>query len=91
MQAFEGDADKFGKFIYRVLEGLLEEGSVSLKEGCSMMLFLQCAFSSLEIDLVRKQIQTLVSLHVWHCLSEVTIISKQNDRWFKVNNICRLI
>ncbi|XP_021945490.1 RNA helicase aquarius [Folsomia candida] len=69
-KAFEGDADKFGKFIYRVLEGLLEEGSVSLKEGCSMMLFLQCAFSSLEIDLVRKQIQTLVSLHVWHCLSE---------------------
>lgn len=40
-----------------------------------MMLFLQCAFSSLEIDLVRKQVQTLVSLHVWHCLSEVCLIS----------------
>jgi len=70
-KAFEGDPEKFGKFFFRVLHGLLDEGNVSLKEGCSMLLFLQTAFSSLEVDLVRKQVQTLVSLHVWHCLSEV--------------------
>ena len=34
-----------------------------------LLYFLGVAFSSLEVDLVRKQVQNLVSLHVWHCLS----------------------
>ncbi|CAG7823151.1 unnamed protein product [Allacma fusca] len=68
--AFHAHEEKFRQFFQRVLQGILDEGSTSLNERCAILYFLNVAFSSLEVDLVRKQVQNLVSLHVWHCLSE---------------------
>jgi len=70
-QCFQKDTEKFGQFFHRVLLAMLEEAKSSIREGRSLLHFLNCAFGSLEIDLVRKQVQGLVSLHVWHCIAEV--------------------
>ena len=72
-QPFQDDEEKFRQFFQRVLMGTLDDDKTSLGERCALLYFLGVAFSSLEIDLVRKQVQNLVSLHVWHCLSEVQL------------------
>lgn len=73
-QCFQTDEEKFARFFHRVLSGALEDAKSSLHEGRAILQFLNCAFGSLEIDLVRKQVQSLVSLQIWHCLSEVLFV-----------------
>lgn len=71
LQVFQKDPEKFPGFFRRVLESILDENKSNLVEKCAIIRFLNCSFSSLEVELVRKQVQQLVSLHIWHCISDV--------------------
>lgn len=48
-----------------------EEDELTFKEQTSILVFLNHCFNSLEIDLIREQVQRLVSLPIWICLPEV--------------------
>ena len=54
------------------MEMILDESwELSLKEQTCIIIFLNHCFNSLEVDLIRNQVQRLVSLPIWICLPEV--------------------
>uniref|UniRef100_A0A671N5H9 Aquarius intron-binding spliceosomal factor n=1 Tax=Sinocyclocheilus anshuiensis TaxID=1608454 RepID=A0A671N5H9_9TELE len=60
----------FPHFFKCVMESCLsgEQLGLSLKEQTVLLLFLDHCFNSLEVDLIREQVQKLVSLPMWMCL-----------------------
>lgn len=54
-----------------------ESWGLSFKEQTCILVFLNHCFNSLEVDLVRNQVQKLVSLPIWVCLPEVCKISSK--------------
>uniref|UniRef100_A0A673HDG2 Aquarius intron-binding spliceosomal factor n=1 Tax=Sinocyclocheilus rhinocerous TaxID=307959 RepID=A0A673HDG2_9TELE len=65
----------FPHFFKCVMESCLsgEQLGLSLKEQTVLLLFLDHCFNSLEVDLIREQVQKLVSLPMWMCLLPVNI------------------
>ena len=49
-----------------------ESWDLSFKEQTCILIFLNHCFNSLEVDLIRDQVQRLVSLSIWVCLPEVS-------------------
>ncbi|XP_039598060.1 RNA helicase aquarius isoform X2 [Polypterus senegalus] len=69
-ETFKKNPEHFPYFFKCVLNSsLTEEGdSFSLKEQTVQILFLDHCFNSLEVDLIRSQVQQLISLPMWVCL-----------------------
>ncbi|NP_956758.2 RNA helicase aquarius [Danio rerio] len=69
-EVFKKAPTHFPHFFQRVMELCLsgEQFGLSLKEQTVLLLFLDHCFNSLEVDLIREQVQKLVSLPMWMCL-----------------------
>ena len=52
-------------FFRRVREALLEASAFSFREQTALVIFLIHCFNSVEVDMVRLEIQKLVSLGIW--------------------------
>ncbi|XP_037087891.1 RNA helicase aquarius-like [Pollicipes pollicipes] len=58
----------FAEFFHQVTTTCLER--VSFREMTALLVFLDYCFNSMEVELVRAQVQRLVSLPMWICLLE---------------------
>uniref|UniRef100_A0ABM5FAI4 RNA helicase aquarius isoform X1 n=1 Tax=Pogona vitticeps TaxID=103695 RepID=A0ABM5FAI4_9SAUR len=69
-ETFKKKPEHFPFFFKRVLEASLAENDCqfSLQEQTILLLFLDHCFNSLEVDLIRGQIQQLISLPMWMAL-----------------------
>ncbi|XP_022090524.1 intron-binding protein aquarius-like [Acanthaster planci] len=69
-EACKAKPEHFAGFFRHVMELCLEEDAalVGIKEQTILMGFLIHCFNSLEVDLIREQVQRLVSLPMWVCL-----------------------
>ncbi|XP_072555037.1 RNA helicase aquarius isoform X2 [Paramormyrops kingsleyae] len=69
-EVFKRKPQHFPYFFNRVLEVLVTEDKpgLSLQEQTVLLLFLDHCFNSLEVDLIREQVQKLVCLPMWTCL-----------------------
>ncbi|XP_061752043.1 RNA helicase aquarius isoform X2 [Nerophis ophidion] len=69
-EVFKKEPEHFSFFFKRVTETLLagDDGGLSLKEQTVLLEFLDHCFNSLEVDLIREQVQQLISLPMWMCL-----------------------
>ena len=61
---FQRSPEQFPAFFHKVMELSLngEEKEITLKEQTSLLVFLDHCFTSMEVDLIRNQIQRLVSV-----------------------------
>ena len=62
---FQRSPEHFQSFFHRIMELSLldpENNEIKLKEQTSLLVFLDHCFTSMEVDLVRNQIQRLVSV-----------------------------
>ncbi|MBN3298778.1 AQR helicase, partial [Amia calva] len=69
-EVFKKKPEHFPYFFQCVMAAsLAEEGEcLSLREQTVLLLFLDHCFNSLEVDLIREQVQQLISLPMWVCL-----------------------
>ncbi|MBN3285523.1 AQR helicase, partial [Polyodon spathula] len=69
-EAFKKKPEHFTYFFKCILEASLadEDDELSLREQTVQLLFLDHCFNSLEVDLIREQVQQLISLPMWVCL-----------------------
>ena len=72
---FQKKPEQFPVFFRKVMAMTLmsnkeEENSITLREQTALIVFLGHCFTSMEVDLVRVQIQKLVSLSMWESLLE---------------------
>ncbi|CAF0926502.1 unnamed protein product [Adineta ricciae] len=67
--AIVANPDNFGRFLSRVMHLLLESDDLSIKEQTILVIFLDHCFNSLELDVIRSQIQKIVGLTIWSNLS----------------------
>ena len=68
---FQKKPDQFPEFFRKVMKFSLmsnDAEAISLKEQTALLVFLGHCFTSMEVDLVRVQIQKLVSLSMWESL-----------------------
>jgi len=66
-QSFQSRPENFPSFFHLILQACstdLQE-KYSMKERTMLLVFLVHSFNSLEVDLIREQIQRLVSLSIW--------------------------
>ncbi|KAL4692319.1 hypothetical protein H8959_016129 [Pygathrix nigripes] len=66
-EIFKKKPDHFPFFFKHILKAALAEtdGEFSLHEQTVLLLFLDHCFNSLEVDLIRSQVQQLISLPMW--------------------------
>ncbi|KHJ76208.1 hypothetical protein OESDEN_24172, partial [Oesophagostomum dentatum] len=64
-QCFVKKPEHFSSFIYRVLKLSLDETSRSSAEQCAIITFLVNSFNSVEIDIVREQMNKLTHMSIW--------------------------
>ena len=60
-----GSPSAISGFFRRVREALLEDSAFSFREQTALVIFLIHCFNSVEVDMVRLEIQKLVSLSIW--------------------------
>ncbi|ESP05343.1 hypothetical protein LOTGIDRAFT_227972 [Lottia gigantea] len=88
-EAFTSKPEHFPAFIHRVLDYSLS--GISLKEQTHLLLFIVHCFNCLEVDLIREQIQKLVSLPIWDFIlpGRRDEIFKGNTKYKKVFNVIK--
>nr|XP_058954982.1 RNA helicase aquarius-like [Pocillopora verrucosa] len=65
-ESFKQNPEEFHGFFQRIMEiSLADEDMVTIKEQSIVLTFLIHCFNSLEMDLIREQLQHLVSLSMW--------------------------
>ncbi|KAK6023673.1 hypothetical protein OSTOST_10532 [Ostertagia ostertagi] len=64
-QCFVKKPEHFPGFIHRVLELSLDENSRSNAEQCAIITFLVNSFNSVEVDIVREQMNKLTHISIW--------------------------
>ncbi|XP_055013721.1 LOW QUALITY PROTEIN: RNA helicase aquarius [Boleophthalmus pectinirostris] len=69
-EVFKKQPEHFPWFFCSVMESVLqgERAGLTLREQTVLLLFLDHCFNSLEVDLIREQVQQLISLPMWMCL-----------------------
>nr|XP_020469667.1 intron-binding protein aquarius [Monopterus albus] len=69
-EVFKKEPSHFPFFFKCVMDAVLasEESGLTLKEQTILLVFLDHCFNSLEVDLIREQVQQLISLPMWMCL-----------------------
>lgn len=87
-ETFTRDPANFPGLIRRVMDlNLDDSGDISIKEQTMVLLFLNHCFNSLEVDLIREEIQKLISLRMWSCIlpgrleQELKIFPKYRKYW----------
>ncbi|KAK6179554.1 hypothetical protein SNE40_011884 [Patella caerulea] len=90
-EAFTNKPLHFPAFIHKVLDLSLAESGPSLKEQTNLLVFIVHCFNSLEVDLIREQIQKLVSLPIWENIlpGRREELFKTNTKYKKVFNIIK--
>ncbi|VDM82638.1 unnamed protein product [Strongylus vulgaris] len=76
-QCFVKKPEHFPSFIHRVLKLSLDEGSRSSAEQCAIITFLVNSFNSVEIDIVREQMNKLTHMSIW-----MNLLPSQRDDMF---------
>lgn len=77
-QVFQKLPEHFPSLFKQLMEMSLDEKwKLSFKERTIILIFFNHCFNSLEVDLIRDQVQRLVSLSIWTCLPEVSIVFHQ--------------
>ncbi|XP_013384354.1 intron-binding protein aquarius-like [Lingula anatina] len=76
-EAFQKFPDKFGGFFSRVMATSLAD-DLTLREQTVLLVFLNHCFNSVEVDLIREQFQSIVSLTMW-----ASILTGRRDEIFK--------
>ena len=86
--AFQLKPEEFSGFFHTVLSwAVADPGEISIGEQTKLVIFLDHCFCSMEVDLVRTQVQRLVSLPMWSCLldarreAELKAIPKWKKYW----------
>ena len=64
-QVFKAAPEEFSAFFQRVMRYSLQESGLSYREQTAILVFLIHCFNSLGEDLIREQVQRLVSLPIW--------------------------
>ncbi|KAL6742113.1 hypothetical protein Aduo_015304 [Ancylostoma duodenale] len=64
-QCFVKKPEHFSSFIYRVLKLSMDETSRSNAEQCAIVTFLVNSFNSVEVDIVREQMNKLTHMSIW--------------------------
>uniref|UniRef100_A0A131YN13 RNA helicase aquarius n=1 Tax=Rhipicephalus appendiculatus TaxID=34631 RepID=A0A131YN13_RHIAP len=78
-QTFMARPDHFPSFFRKVMESALDENfTFSLREQTALLVFLINCFNSMEVSLIREQIQRLVSLSAWR-----TLLPERREHEFK--------
>lgn len=67
---FKSKPDEFPHFFSQIMLYTLDESLSSIKERTILLIFLDHCYNSLEVDVVRNQVQTTVSLAMWQNLLE---------------------
>ncbi|XP_062502366.1 RNA helicase aquarius-like [Corticium candelabrum] len=68
-ETFKASPDKMPSFFQRVLTACVDDfEDFSIKEQTVLLIFLINCFKSLEEELIREQVQRVVSLPMWTCL-----------------------
>uniref|UniRef100_A0A4W3HYW8 RNA helicase aquarius n=1 Tax=Callorhinchus milii TaxID=7868 RepID=A0A4W3HYW8_CALMI len=69
-ETFKQKQEHFPHFFKCILTASLaeEDEKLSLREQTVLLVFLDHCFNSLEVDLIREQVQRLISLPMWICL-----------------------
>uniref|UniRef100_A0A667YTH2 RNA helicase aquarius n=1 Tax=Myripristis murdjan TaxID=586833 RepID=A0A667YTH2_9TELE len=69
-EVFKKEPSHFPFFFKCVMEAVLngDEAGLTLREQTVLLVFLDHCFNSLEVDLIREQVQQLISLPMWMCL-----------------------
>ncbi|XP_019132715.2 RNA helicase aquarius isoform X1 [Larimichthys crocea] len=69
-EVFKKEPSHFPYFFKCVMQAVLagDEAGLTLKEQTVLLVFLDHCFNSLEVDLIREQVQQLISLPMWMCL-----------------------
>ncbi|XP_054758837.2 RNA helicase aquarius-like [Lytechinus pictus] len=70
-EACKKKPEQFPAFFHQVLKltlGAIKDLTISLRERTVLLIFLIHCFNSLEVDVIREQVQRLVSLPMWVCL-----------------------
>ncbi|KAL5015941.1 hypothetical protein ScPMuIL_005530 [Solemya velum] len=78
-ECFRKKSENFAGFFHNVLKSSLDH-SISLKEQSVLLVFLIHCFNSLEMDLIREQVQRLVSLPIW-----MNLLPGRREELFKSN------
>ena len=72
-QIFQKYPENFPALVNQLMEmALNDDWGLTFKEQTCVLIFLNHCFNSLEVDLIRDQVQRLVSLPIWACLPEVS-------------------
>ncbi|XP_046659087.1 LOW QUALITY PROTEIN: RNA helicase aquarius [Homalodisca vitripennis] len=88
-EAFKKRPENFPGFFQQMLEACL--GVASLREKTALIVFLNHAFNSMEVELIREQVKRLVSLSMWVSLQEgrreqeLKKAPKWRKFWMKIN------
>jgi len=84
---FHRQKEHFPAFFHSVLSWAVEseEAKISLAEQAKLITFLNHCFTSMEVELVRQQVQRLVSLPMWCVLRQARREAelKENPKWRK--------
>ncbi|CAC5409596.1 AQR [Mytilus coruscus] len=78
-ETFKSRPEKFADFFHQMLQACLNEGK-PFREQSLLLLFLIHCFNSLEVDLIREQVQRLVSLPIWN-----NLLQGRREELFKGN------
>ena len=85
---FQMKPEFFTHFFHSVLKwSVAEPGEISVLEQTKLIVFLDHCFCSMEVDLIRTQVQRLVSLPMWSCLlasrrdAELNKVPKWKKYW----------
>uniref|UniRef100_A0A0K0D9B0 Intron-binding protein aquarius n=1 Tax=Angiostrongylus cantonensis TaxID=6313 RepID=A0A0K0D9B0_ANGCA len=73
-QCFVNKPEHFASFIHRVLELSLDENDRSNAEQCAIVTFLVNSFNSVEVDIVREQMNKLTHMSIW-----MNVLPSQRD------------
>jgi intron-binding protein aquarius len=86
--AFQQQPEHFEEFFHSALKwAVAEPVKITVQEQTKLLIFLDHCFTSMEVDLVRTQVQKLVSLPMWSCLldarreAELKAIPKWKKFW----------
>lgn len=87
-ESFKQHPEQFHGFFQRIMDmSLADEEILSIREQSVILVLLIHCFNSLEMDLIREQLQHLVSLPMWICLlperleQELKSVPKYRKYW----------
>lgn len=86
-EVFKEKTEEFETFINSVLHLIISPDDVTIKERTILLIFLIRCFGSLEVDVIRCQVQKLISLPMWCCLlpgrleQELKSVPKYRKYW----------